>query len=71
MLLSKQTFLLQEVDQRIFAQSVIVDQLNPSWAAAITVDYMFEITQEVRVIFHQRDSLNMLMDISSPNLPIR
>lgn len=24
-----------------------MDQPNPSWAAAILVDYMFEVTQEV------------------------
>jgi hypothetical protein len=41
---------VNDVGESCVLQTVILDQLNPTWAAAITVDYMFEITQEVRAV---------------------
>lgn len=50
-------------------QAVIKDQPNPDWASAITVDYMFEITQDVScfiILFSWRSHLLHALSRFSP-----
>lgn len=38
-------------------QELIKDTVNPNWATSITLDYMFEVVQEVVVkVFHSEDN---------------